>query len=153
MLEIAVFGTIMVSGMMKKITAVLVATCVILPGLFAADIMVIPKLVYRPVAAIKAVLPEGWSVKEVADNATPIGCAEGSGYAVFLASPRQAAAETKPDFEAAVYIMPSDYNDGAGGPAAVTEHEKIYIWASPDVAEAGWAGIKNDILKAILISD
>jgi len=60
---------------------------------------------------------------------------------------------TKPDFEAAVYIMPSDYNDDAGGPAAVTENEKIYIWASPDVAEAGWAGIKNDILKAILISD
>ena len=153
MLEIAVFGTIMVSGMMRKITAVLIATCVILPGLFASDIMVIPKLVYRPVAAIKAVLPEGWSVKEVADNATPIGCAEGRGYAVFLASPRQAAAETKPDFEAAVYIMPSDYNDGVGGPDAVTENEKIYIWASPDIAEAGWAGIKDDILKAVLIRD
>jgi len=139
--------------MKRRIAAVLVMTCVILPCLFAADIMAIPKLVYRPVAAIKAVLPEGWSVKEVTDNAAPIGCAEGSGYAVFLASPRQAAAETKPDFEAAVYIMPSDYNDGAGGPAAVTENEKIYIWTSPDVAEAGWAGIKNDILKAILISD
>lgn len=138
---------------MRRITAVLVVACVALPGLFAAEIIAIPKLVYRPVAAIKAVLPEGWSVKDVAENAAPVGRAEGSGYAVFLASPRQAAAETKPDFEAAVYIMPSDYNDGAGGPDAVTGNEKIYIWASPDVAEAGWAGIKDDILNAILIRD
>ena len=92
-------------------------------------------------------------------------CAEGSGSAVFIASPRQASGETQPDYEAAVYIMPPDYNDGgvkAEGmegsvqPAqliAVTENEKVYLWAAPDTAAAGWETIKDDILKAIIYTD
>ncbi|MFA6355746.1 MAG: hypothetical protein WCY23_01405 [Candidatus Omnitrophota bacterium] len=148
-----------------RMIVIAVMTAAFVTGVAAEDLVSVPKLVYRPVAAIRAALPDGWSIKEVADNASPMYCAEGSGQAIFIASPRQASGETSPDFEAAVYIMPPDYNDGgvkAEGmegsvqPAqliTVTENEKVYLWTAPDIAAAGWEPIKDDILKAIIYTD
>jgi hypothetical protein len=122
-----------------------------------------------PATALQSVLPKGWAILKVDENAYPADLAKGKGKAIFL-GPRgeenvnspwrsQGAGETG----VIVYIMPADYQDGSEYsnrypyrtiPAkliATIPAAKIYLWVRSGQQYApGWPGMWNDILTALL---
>jgi hypothetical protein len=110
-----------------------------------------------PVAAVRAALPDGWTIK-VEDGTYPPHRAAGKGKAIFLLPSYRDGAEV------IVYLMPSDYRDGEKVTAEVkapTSHPasvigavpsfKVYLWAAGGYFTAsGWPTVTDDILKALL---
>ena len=122
-----------------------------------------PTLVDDPVIAVQAILPMGWEILRVVEHTYPSYRPNGDGKAIFLSSPRQGKGETKPGYEAVLYIMPGDYDDGGEDPTrgqaqsyparliATTDKAKIYFWGTIGPTSAmGWNTIKEDILRVIL---
>jgi len=118
----------------------------------------------NPVAAIRSVLPKGWSIEKVEENAYPPQRAKGKGKAIFLASNRWAWDKAA---DVVVYIMSADYQDGGKDltPGRITTNParlmatiptaKIYLWGKDgqSIGFGGWHKMSADILKAIVKQD
>jgi hypothetical protein len=132
----------------------LVALCVTTFGASAE----MPIIATNPVAAVRAVLPPGWTILKVEDGTYPSYRPKGSGKAIFLGV--SGKEYLKEQFSAAVYIMPSDYEDGgddptqgkaAGWPArliATTKTAKVYLW--PGAQAEDWQTMQKDLLRALV---
>ena len=92
------------------------------------------------------ILPKGWRIVRTDRDTYPSYRPPGKGIGVFLAPPE--LRQRKTEYEAAVYVMPPDYQDGGddltGGAAqswparlvAATDRMKIYVWG-------GWNGAQD----------
>lgn len=116
------------------------------------------QLVDDPVAAVKAALPQGWIVLKVEENTHPPYRPKAGGRAIFL---RIAGRKyPKIGYEAALYIMPPDYQDGGEDPTdgkamtwsarliGSTEHAKLYLWSQD--RGPPWSSMREDLLKALV---
>ena len=111
-----------------------------------------------PVAAVKAILPDGWAVLKVEENTHPPYRPKAGGRAVFLGIAGRKY--PKIGYEAALYIMPPDYQDGGEDPTdgkamtyparliGTTEDAKLYLWG--DDRGPPWASMRGDLLKALV---
>jgi len=96
-----------------------------------------PYLVDDPVAAVTKVLPAGWVVQEVKHDAYPTYRHDGKGRAIYV-GPKAGHPGAKVNYDAIVFIMPSDYQDGgeidSGKPKliAMTQDAKIYMTGWPE---------------------
>ena len=106
-----------------------------------------------PVAPFKAILPDGRSILRVENDTYP--AYRPKGKAIFLVSREHRT--VKQDYEAVVYIMPPDYDDGGPDPThgqaqsnpaqliASTPQAKIYLWGSKD----RWPTMADDVVAAL----
>lgn len=113
-----------------------------------------------PVAAIRSVLPKGWRVLNVEEGTYPFYRPKGRGTAVFLVSSDHKT--EKPLYDAVVYIMHADYQDGEEDPThgkgqtwppkliAATPAVKIYFWDTGGSSGREWPTMRDDILKALV---
>ena len=96
-----------------------------------------PYLVDDPVAAVRKVLPAGWVVQEVKQDAYPTYRPEGKGRAIYV-GPKAGHPGAKTNYDAVVFIMPSDYQDGGESDSskpkliAMTQDAKIYMTGWPE---------------------
>lgn len=116
----------------------------------------VPELVGDPVEAIRAILPSHyWIIEDVVEHTQPRCRLGGEGTAVYLTYPLQK--NRKPGYDAAVYLMPTDYDDGGDAPIEcdthparrllMTDTTKVYLWSS---YSEGWANIERDIRGALV---
>ncbi len=68
-----------------------------------------------PVAAIRSLLPKGWAILKVEENAYPPLRPKGKGKAIYFYSPQQKVGVMQ-DKASVVFIMPADYDDGGEDP-------------------------------------
>lgn len=120
-------------------------------------IKVMNRLQLDPVAAVRTALPEGWSILRVEENRNPVHRPEGKGKAIYLVAPNRV--DKKSDYDAVIYIMPADYEDGGEDPthgqAQVpparllidAADAKIYVW--PPGTVTGWQTFREDLFKAL----
>jgi hypothetical protein len=112
-----------------------------------------------PVAAIRAVLPKGWIISRVKENASLPNLPKANGKAIFMSLPQQQLGPMQSK-ESIVYIMPADYQDsGEESPQEqqyrprlilTTSTAKIYLRGNETpFSSTGWHTLKDDILKAM----
>jgi hypothetical protein len=117
------------------------------------------RLVSDPASAIRSVLPDGWVVLGVKENEFPFYYSEGNGRAIELARIKEEGRVRKVSYDAKLWIMPADYQDG-GGPKntkltqtwpptliATLADAKLYLWDG-----GAWGTIAEDILRVCLSS-
>lgn len=116
-------------------------------------------LVSDPVAAVKAVLPDGWVILKVEENTYPSYRPKGNGKAIFLGLKEKKY--SKQQYSAVLFLMPKDYNDGGSDPTkgqaqtwparliAITQDTKIYLW--PRSQAEDWETMQQDLLKALIV--
>jgi hypothetical protein len=138
---------------MKKIIFLLLAA-----SIFTAGVVESKNLVDDPEAAINSILPKDWYILKVENDTYPCYRPPGKGKAVFFAV--SGTQYIKQQYQAVLYIMPIEYNDGGedptGGEAqtwparliATTDKFKIYLW--PDSSTSPWKTMREDILKVII---
>src|SRR4051812_8199255 len=101
-------------------------------------------------ARIRAVLPKGWWIISVERNTYPSYRPQGHGIGVFI-GPSELRQRKRP-YEAAVYVMPPDYDDGGADPTggmaqtwparlvAWNDQMKVYVWG-------GWNGGQDPVAE------
>ena len=141
---------------MKNIIFGLIVGIVVLTNTFTFS----KELVDNPVEAIQSILPEGWIILRVDNDTYPSYRPPGKGKAIFFAI--SGKKYIKQQYEAVLYIMPIEYDDGGEDPTGgqaqswpprlieTTEKFKIYLW--PDSYSPCWGTMGEDILKAIIKS-
>ena len=117
-------------------------------------------LVPDPVSAIRSVLPDGWVVLGVKENASPFYYPEGNGKAIELGRLKEKGAVGKVSYNAKLWIMPAGYQDGGERTPtddmqtapprliAALARERLDLWGEP----GDWPTIRKDILRACLSS-
>jgi len=115
----------------------------------------------NPIAAVKAVLPQGWVVLKVEEGTYPSYRPQGKGKAVVLGV--SGKKYRKQQCSAVLYIMPPDYEDGGEDPThgqaqspparliARAKNGKLYLWPPNGKAE-DWRTMQEDLLKVLLKS-
>ena len=139
-------------------------TIVLMTVLLLASSCTAPRRAADPVAALRSVLPPGWSILRVEENPTPFYRPAGNGRLIVLARPprdsgKRGKGDGKPE-GIHVYIMAPDYDDGGADPTKGEETQswpphlvyadkiaKIYLW--PSASEPEWKSLKEDVLKAL----
>lgn len=114
-------------------------------------------VVSDPVAAVKAVLPDGWIILKVVENTSPSYRPKGNGMAIFLGLKEKKY--SKQQYSAVLYLMGNDYDDGGVDPTkgkassfparliATIQDTKVYLW--PRSQAEGWGTMQQDLLKAL----
>ena len=103
------------------------------------------------VRRLQTILPDGWRILVTQRDTYPSFRPPGKGIAVFLAPP--VPPNRKDNYQAIVYIMPPDYQDGGPDPTsrraqswparlvATNDRMKIYVWG-------GWNGAQDPQTEA-----
>ena len=97
-------------------------------------------LVSDPVAAVKSVLPKGWTVLAVKEHTSPFYLAKGDGTQIVAGVSEQQEPSGKTRVLFQIWIMPPDYEGGAVDPGrgayqttpprllAEGKNAKVYVW-------------------------
>ena len=116
-----------------------------------------PTIGTNAIAAVKSILPQGWTILKTEDNTYPDYRPKGNGTAVFLGI--SGKTYLKQQYSAVLYIMPPDYQDGGDDPThgdaaswparliATTKAAKLYLWPGPQAED--WQMMQADLLRAI----
>ena len=105
-------------------------------------------LVSDPVAAVKSILPKGWTVLAVKEHTSPFYLAKGDGTQIVAGVSEQQDPSGKPRVQFQIWIMPPDYEGGAGDLGrgiqqtvpprllATGKNAKVYVWGlQPDLQD------------------
>ena len=115
-----------------------------------------------PVAAIRSVLPKGWTVAKVDENAYPPHGPKAKGRAICVFSPDQRLGPMQSK-ESVLYIMPANYRDGGEEPPQEQQYRARLVLTTPTAkvylrgdetpfSSTGWPTLKDDIIKALVRS-
>ena len=97
-------------------------------------------LVSDPVAAVKRVLPKGWTVLAVKEHTSPFYLAQGDGTQIVAGDAEKQVPGAKPSVQFQIWIMPPGYEGGGEDPGrgvyqtvpprllATGMNAKVYAW-------------------------
>jgi hypothetical protein len=113
------------------------------PRATSPSVLAAGTLVSDPVAAVKSVLPKGWTVLEVKEHTSPLYAPEGDGTLIVAGDAEQQMPGAKPRAQFSIWIMPPSYEDRGEDPKkeirqtvppqllATGKNAKVYAWGLP----------------------